>query len=177
MPSHVDTIPYSRIADIDFTAPKPVISQTKSGAHLNNNCPMISDPIEVEQPYSSCHSAVIPSFNANNRTNRKSKMLFFNKIAKCKHKPCCLSLLSPFSDSYVPNAVISATINYFIYYPKWRVNLQGVTAFIWRFEFDLSSKQFVTLKKPPEVNMNVMNGLHRELAGLPLQHWSCISFH
>jgi len=118
MPSHVDTIPYSRIADIDFTAPKPVISQTKSGAHLNNNCPMISDPIEVEQPYSSCHSAVIPSFNANNRTNRKSKMLFFNKIAKCKHKPCCLSLLSPFSDSYVPNAVISATINYFIYYPK-----------------------------------------------------------
>ena len=63
MPSSVDKIPYARIADIDFMAPKSIISQTKRGAHINNNCHMINDAdtIEIEQPYSSHDIAVTPS--------------------------------------------------------------------------------------------------------------------
>jgi len=152
MPSHVDKIPYSRIADIDFTAPKPVISQTKRGAHLNNNCPTISDPIKVEQPCSSCHSAVIPSFNANKiEPTESQKMLFFNKIAKHKHKPCCLSLLSPFSDSYVPNAEgISSSVPPLttLYTPQnEELTYKELLHLCEDFEFDLSSEQICDIEK------------------------------
>lgn len=119
MPSHVGAIPYARIADIDFT-PRSVISQTRRGAHLNNDCLMISDSIEVELHCSSHHSAGTPLFNANKIAPTESeKLLFFNRIAKHEHKPCCLSLLTPFSDSYIPNAerissLVATTINYII---------------------------------------------------------------
>ena len=67
MPSSVDKIPYARIADIDFTAPQTIILQTKRGAHLNNDCHMISDAdaIEIKHPCISRDTAVIPSFNTN----------------------------------------------------------------------------------------------------------------
>ena len=46
--SSVDGIPYSRIADIDFTRPKPGILSVKRGAHCNNDCSMLSDPSDIE---------------------------------------------------------------------------------------------------------------------------------
>ena len=84
---------------------KSIISQTKRGAHLNNDCHMISDAdaIESEHPCSSHNIAVTPSFNVNKiPPTENQKTWFFKKIVN--HKPCCLSLLSPYSDLYIPNA-------------------------------------------------------------------------
>ena len=41
MPATVNSIPYARIADINFVKPKPVIKPMKIGAHLNNDSHMI----------------------------------------------------------------------------------------------------------------------------------------
>ena len=63
IPSHIDTIPYATITDIDFSAPKPVPSQPKRGAHLKIDSPLNSGT--VEGPYSSHHSAMTSLFNVN----------------------------------------------------------------------------------------------------------------
>ena len=48
MPATVDNIPYAKIADIDFVKPKSVLKPIKRGAHLNNDCDMMTDPADVE---------------------------------------------------------------------------------------------------------------------------------
>ena len=105
MPSSFDKIPYARIADTVFMAPQSIILQTRRGAHLNNDCHMISDAnaIEIKHPCSSCDTAVISSFNTNKIPPTKNeKALFFKEIMD--HKLCCLSLVSPYSELYFPNA-------------------------------------------------------------------------
>ena len=62
-----------------------------------------ADAIEIKHPCSSCDTAVLPSFNTNKiPPTENEKALFFKEIVD--HKPCCLSLVSPYSDLYIPNA-------------------------------------------------------------------------
>ena len=44
----MDSIPYAKIADIDFSKPKSTIAPMKRGAHCNNDREMLSDPSEIE---------------------------------------------------------------------------------------------------------------------------------
>ena len=62
-----------------------------------------ADAIEIEHPCSSHDTAVTSSFNVNKiPPTEDQKISFFKKIIS--HKPCCLSLLPPYFDLYVPNA-------------------------------------------------------------------------
>ena len=152
IPSSVDKIPYVRIADIDFTAPKSTISQTKRGVHINNNCHMISDAdaIEIEHPCSSHDTAVTPSFNVNKiPPTEDQKTSFFKKIVS--HKPCCLSLLPSYSDLYVPNAEgISSSVPPLttLYAPQnEELTYMELLHLCEDFEFDLSNDQIGAIAK------------------------------
>lgn len=116
IPSSVDNIPYSRIADIDFTRPKPGILPVKRAAHCNNDCDMLSDPSDIEcssRPYHSTSSSVA-TINPNmTKPTTDHITTFFNAVSK--HKPSCLSLQLPYSDSYIPQneeTVCSAVPSY-----------------------------------------------------------------
>jgi len=109
IPSSVDSIPYSKVADIDFTRPKPGFLVVKRGAHCNNDCSMLSDPSEIECPSNShlsdtTSSTSTPTINPNmSKPTEDHVTTFFNAVNK--HKPCCLSLRSPYADSYAPQLV------------------------------------------------------------------------
>jgi len=103
----IECIPYARIRDIDFTKPKAITGKFKRGAHLHNDYQMLSDPHDIEIPFKDClvtaNSSVslTSTRNLNEEPPTDQQMSnFFDKIAK--HKPCCLSLISPFSSDYVP---------------------------------------------------------------------------
>ena len=49
MPATIDSIPYARIADIDFVKPKSVIKPMKRGAHLNNDSDMMTDTADIRR--------------------------------------------------------------------------------------------------------------------------------
>ena len=102
IPPSVDSIQCAKTADINFTAPQSIIAPTRRGAHVHSNCPMIDDPAEIELPISSHptakkSTAINPNMIA---PTEDQKVLFYSKIAS--HKPSCLSLIPPFSDSYIP---------------------------------------------------------------------------
>ena len=104
MPATVDSIPYAKIADIDFVKPKSVIKPMKRGVHLNNDCDMMTDPADVELKNESGTSSSysrVGSVNPNliSTTDNEASAFFDNVL---KHKPCILSLLSPYCDSYIP---------------------------------------------------------------------------
>ena len=155
MPSSVDKIPYARIADIDFMAPKSIILQMKRGAHLNNDCHMLSkaDAMEIERPCSSKDSdnTTVPStFNINKiPSTEDQKALFFKEIAS--HKPCCLFLLPPYSDSYVPNAEgISSSVPPLttLYTPQnEELTYTELLHLCENYEFDLSQDQLCDIAK------------------------------
>lgn len=48
MPTSVSSIPYAKIADIDFVKPKPIVKPMRRGAHCNNDCDMLTDPTDIE---------------------------------------------------------------------------------------------------------------------------------
>ena len=104
IPSSVDSIPYSRIADIDLTRPEPGILPVKRGAHCNNDCSMLSDPSDIECPSNShlndiTASSSAPMINPNmSKPTTDHITTFFNAVNK--HKLSCLS--PPYSESYVP---------------------------------------------------------------------------
>ena len=109
VPTSVKSIPYAKISEIDFTRPKSKILPIKRAAHYNNDCDMLSDETDIENPSSSCHgdSSTIPityssgTVNANLTEPNKDQIdAFFNSISK--HKSCCLSLVSPYSNEFVP---------------------------------------------------------------------------
>ena len=104
IPASVDSIPYAKIADIDFTKPKSTIAPMKRGAHQNNDCEMLSDPSEIEASSSDPSSRsqrITGSLNPNMiPTSEHDATLFFDSAAN--HNPAVLSLLSPYCDSYVP---------------------------------------------------------------------------
>ena len=105
MPHSVDSIPYAKIADIDFSKPKSILLPAKRGAHLNNDCDMLTNPADIELSSDvtmSSSSCRVGSLNPNLiPTNENEVTLFCNNILK--HSPCVLSLLSPYCDSYIPN--------------------------------------------------------------------------
>lgn len=104
IPSSVDSIPYARIADIDFVKPKSIIKPVKRGAYCNNDCDMLTDPADIEVSVDVAMSSIsckIGSLNPNLIPITESEASsFFGNILK--YKPRVLSLLSPYSDSY-PN--------------------------------------------------------------------------
>jgi len=55
-PASVDSIPYAKIADIDFSKPKSTIAPMKRGAHCNNDCEVLSDSSEIEANSNNCSS-------------------------------------------------------------------------------------------------------------------------
>jgi len=105
MPSSVDSIPYARIADIDFVKPKSIIMPMKRGAHCNNDCDMLTNPADIELTTDAAKpssSSRVGSLNPNLvSTTENEASSFFDSVLK--HKPCILSLLSPYCDSYIPN--------------------------------------------------------------------------
>ena len=111
MPATVDSIPYARIADMDFVKPKSVIKPVKRGAHLNNDCDMMTDTTDIElrneRGTSSIYSRV-GNLNPNlvPTTDNEANAFFDNVL---KHKPCVLSLLAPYCDSYIPTESEEAT--------------------------------------------------------------------
>ena len=157
MPSSGDKTPYARIADIEFTAPKSItnILQTKKGAHLNNDCDMLSDvdDMEIECPCSTSDkdtTAVPPTFNINKiPPTEDQKALFFKEIVS--HKPCCLSLLPPYSDSYVPSAEgISSSVPPLttLYTPQnEELTYTELLHLCEDYEFDLSQDQLCDIAK------------------------------
>ena len=48
MPHSVDSIPYAKIADIDFSKPKSILLPAKICAHLNNDCDMLTNLADIE---------------------------------------------------------------------------------------------------------------------------------
>ena len=48
VPTSVKSIPYAKIADIDFTQPKSKIAPLKQAAHHNNDCDMLSGETDIE---------------------------------------------------------------------------------------------------------------------------------
>ena len=113
VPTSVKSIPYAKIADIDFTRPKSKLIPLKQAAHHNNDCDMLSDETDIENRGSSCHSnsGTVPTthssgtVNANLTEPSKDHInAFFSSISK--HKSCCLSLVSPYSSEFVPKSQI-----------------------------------------------------------------------
>ena len=110
-PASIDGIPYARIADIDFVKPKSVIKPVKRGAHLNNGCDMLTNTADIElrneRGASSSYSRV-GSLNPNliPTTDNEANAFFGNVL---KHKPCVLSLLAPYCDSFIPTESEEAT--------------------------------------------------------------------
>ena len=111
VPTSVKSIPYAKIANIDFTQPKSKIVTLPRGAHHNNDCDMLSKDTDIENPSSSCHgdSSTVPTthcsgtVNANLTEPNKDEIdTFFSSISK--HKSCCLSLVPPYSDEFVPKS-------------------------------------------------------------------------
>ena len=105
MPANIDSIPYAKITDIDFSKPKSIIMPVKRGAHCNNDHEMLTDPAEIEAtsdfPCSSGRSTV-GSLNPNMvPTTENEATLFFNNAIK--HNPAVLSLVSLYCNSYIPN--------------------------------------------------------------------------
>ena len=109
VPTSVKSIPYAKISEIDFTRPKSKILPIKRAAHYNNDCDMLSDETDIENPSSSCHgdSSTITITYSNGTVsanltepNKDQIYAFFNSIFK--HKSCCLSLVSPYSNEFVP---------------------------------------------------------------------------
>ena len=105
MPASIDSIPYAKIADIDFSKPKSTILAVKQGAHCNNVHEMLTDPAEIEAtsdfPCSNGRSTV-GSLNPNMVPIIENEAtLFFNNTIK--HNPAVLSLLLPSCDSYIQN--------------------------------------------------------------------------
>jgi len=104
MPTSIDSIPYARIANIDFTRPKPVILPGKRGAHCHNDCAMETDPANIEVAGDSAHfssTSRVGSLNPNLiPTNESEAASFFNNTVK--HTPAVLSLIPPYCDLYVP---------------------------------------------------------------------------
>ena len=111
MPATVDGIAYARIADIDFVKPKSVTKPVKRGAHLNNDCDMMTDTADIElrneRGASSSYSRVgslkpnlIPT------TDNEANAFFGNVL---KYKPCVLSLLAP-CDLFIPTESKEATL-------------------------------------------------------------------
>ena len=98
----MDSIPYAKIADIDFSKPKSTIAPMKRGAHCNNDREMLSDPSEIEVNSSNPSSRgqrITGSLNPNMPLSMK-QLCFFDNAAS--HNPAVLSLLSPYCNSYVP---------------------------------------------------------------------------
>ena len=108
IPTSIKSIPYAKIADIDFTRPKSKILPLKRAAHHNNDCDMLSSEADIEKPSSCCHgeSNTVPvhssgTVNPNLTEPTKDQIdAFFSSISK--HKPCCLSLISSYSDKFMP---------------------------------------------------------------------------
>ena len=79
----------------------------RRGAHVHYDCPMIGDPTEVELPIGLQPATKKSTANKSTAINpnmipptEDQKMSFYSKIAI--HKPSCLSLIPPFSESYIP---------------------------------------------------------------------------
>ena len=108
IPTSIKSIPYAKIVDIDFTRPKSKILPLKRAAHHNNDCDMLSSEADIEKPSSSCHgeSNTIPvhssgTVNLNLTEPTKDQIdAFFSSISK--HKPTSLSLISSYSDKFMP---------------------------------------------------------------------------
>ena len=104
MPHSVDSIPYAKIADIDFSKRKSILLPAKRGAHFNHDCDMLTYPADIELSSDvtmSSSSCRVGSLNPNLvPTNENEVTLFCNNILK--HSPCVLSLLSQYCDSYIP---------------------------------------------------------------------------
>ena len=111
MPNNVDRIPYARIADIDFVKLKSTIRLMKRGAHHNNDHDMLTNPAEIEltsDVAKASSSSRVGSLNPNLVTTTENEASsFFDNILK--HRPCVLSLLSSYCDSYIPNELEKAT--------------------------------------------------------------------
>ena len=110
MPSSIDTIPFLKISDINFTAPKSVLLTSKRGAHFNNDRAMISDPAAIECPCSSIQSSSNYASSSVLNPNiidptEDQKHHFFTRISK--HNPSCLSLIPPFSDAHIPDTKLT----------------------------------------------------------------------
>lgn len=113
IPSSIDSIPYAKIADIDFSKPKSTILPVKRAAHCNNDCEMLTDSATIEAPEGTPHSSGPSrsgSLNPNMiPTSENEATLFFNNAIK--HNPAVLSLLSPYCDSYVPSGSDDVPLN------------------------------------------------------------------
>ena len=45
IPTNVGSIPYARIADINFIKPKTIVMSMKRGVHCNNDCGMLTNSL------------------------------------------------------------------------------------------------------------------------------------
>ena len=91
VPSSINSIPYAKIADIDFTTAKSRLLPVKRGAHHNNDCDMLSSDTDVEKCSTSYHEDSAPSFQSHTKLNanlseptKDQIAMFFNKISKYK---------------------------------------------------------------------------------------------
>ena len=86
MPTSVGSIPYARIADIDFSKPKSIIMPMKRGAHYNNDCDMLTNPADIEMTSDvtkSRGSSKIGSLNPNLvPTKENEASSFFDNVLK-----------------------------------------------------------------------------------------------
>ena len=101
MPSTVNAIPYKTISEIDFTKPKSIIRRCKRGAHVNNDCEMLTDSSEIEVPEVVSRNRASSTFDPNMVPPQEDdKQSFFSKVASLN--PAFLSLIPSFSDKYIP---------------------------------------------------------------------------
>jgi len=109
-PTNIEAIPYSKLADLPFTIPKPQISCNKmKGAHLYDDTIPYSElpqPEVVKTKLSSPGSSMSGSSHTLLCTppSEAEQMEFLCKISK--HKPAINSIVSPFSDLYTSSVSI-----------------------------------------------------------------------
>ena len=58
IPASIESIPFAKIADIDFSKPKSTILPVKQGAHCNNDCEILTDSAAIEAPNNAPRSSV-----------------------------------------------------------------------------------------------------------------------